>query len=159
MDAYIFNADVYCEDCAADLMDELDKAGEKDTGDSGDYPQGPYSDGGGEADTPQHCASCHVALDNPLTSDGVEYVLEHARESLQEPRADRDRIMPLAGTAEDEPGFTKTWGGKRHVEIVRGWVESIGYLGDNPEGDTPSARRPARFAELYLYFTRDTRTA
>lgn len=37
---------------------------------------GPFLDGGGEADTPQHCAHCGVYLDNPWTQDCVDYVAE-----------------------------------------------------------------------------------
>lgn len=42
--------------------------------DSDDLPKGPYGDGGGEADSPQHCDGCGIHLENPLTADGVEYV-------------------------------------------------------------------------------------
>jgi hypothetical protein len=47
-------------------------------------PKGPYSNGGGEADTPQHCDGCGVFIENPLTGDGCRYVneklCEHARD-------------------------------------------------------------------------------
>ena len=72
MDAYIYAADIYCEDCAESFT-EFMPAG-SDTGDSDDYPQGPYPDGGGEADGPQHCGSCGEFLENPLTEDGENYV-------------------------------------------------------------------------------------
>lgn len=42
--------------------------------DSDDYPKGPYENGGGEADAPQHCDHCGTFLENPLTPDGVAYV-------------------------------------------------------------------------------------
>lgn len=42
--------------------------------DSDAWPKGPYSDGGGEADSPQHCAECGEFLDNPLTPEGIEFV-------------------------------------------------------------------------------------
>ena len=74
MDAWIFQADVYCDDCARELIAECKGS---DTGDSDDYPQGPYPDGGGEADCPQHCGSCGVFLENPLTGEGYEYVRTH----------------------------------------------------------------------------------
>lgn len=44
------------------------------TYDSGDFPKGPFPDGGGESDSPTHCDHCGVFLENPLTSDGVDYV-------------------------------------------------------------------------------------
>lgn len=83
MEAYIYCADVYCESCGAKICDELSAKGEapddpKDESsfDSGEYPKGPYADGGGEADCPQHCGECHIALDNPLTREGVKYVID-----------------------------------------------------------------------------------
>jgi hypothetical protein len=72
MDAYIYKADLYCVTCAEGFMSHLaDKAGEED---SDSYPQGPYSNGGGEADFPCHCGKCSVFLENPLTPDGYNYV-------------------------------------------------------------------------------------
>lgn len=95
MRAYIYCADIWCEDCAKATMAELDAAGVQDDGDSDTYPQGPYSDGGGEADSPQHCGNRHdcpnghdvtaadgrtfhigAHLENPLTSHGEAYVRE-----------------------------------------------------------------------------------
>lgn len=74
MNAYIFQADIYCEDCAAELCGFYSaRRGEED---SDAYPQGPYSDGGGEADYPQHCGQCGVFLENPLTGEGYDYVQE-----------------------------------------------------------------------------------
>lgn len=46
------------------------------TWDSDKFPKGPYENGGGEADSPQHCDQCCVFLENPLTYDGYNYVLE-----------------------------------------------------------------------------------
>ena len=80
METYIFNAAMLCEECATELMVELGNEGKPDTGDSDDYPQGPYPDGGGEADSPQHCDSCQMFLENSLTTDGENYV----REALEE---------------------------------------------------------------------------
>ena len=86
-DAYIFQADIYCADCAESIMAQIAAAGGKpadtsdeSTFDSDVWPKGPYTDGGGESDTPQHCAGCGTFLENPLTSDGYEYV----RESIAE---------------------------------------------------------------------------
>ena len=75
MNAYIFNADIYCTDCANEMIDECRERGIDDDGDSNTYPQGPFPNGGGEADCPQHCGSCHAFLENPLTGDGDDYVL------------------------------------------------------------------------------------
>ena len=77
MNAYIYNADIYCEDCGADLRAELrSKVKRDDRDDSDSWPQGPFADGGGEADCPRHCGHCGCFLENPLTTHGVEYVRE-----------------------------------------------------------------------------------
>ena len=79
MDAYIYQADIYCEDCAEDIKQDIFAAANsiddmKPLNDSDGFPQGPFSNGGGEADSPQHCGSCGVFLENSLTDDGQEYV-------------------------------------------------------------------------------------
>ena len=76
MEVYIYNADIYCCSCAEKHINSLDEAKKENDGDSDSYPQGPYSDGGGEADSPQHCGDCMVFLENSLTYDGVEYLKE-----------------------------------------------------------------------------------
>ena len=73
MDTYVYQAALWCEDCAKPIMAKL---GQDPKFGSDHYPQGPYSDGGREADTPQHCDACHAFLENPLTQDGYQYVLE-----------------------------------------------------------------------------------
>ncbi|MFN0317543.1 MAG: hypothetical protein ACKVQA_21165 [Burkholderiales bacterium] len=115
MNAYIYKADIYCEECAREIMARIH--GEKESEaerevhaaleglgldegempkttayltkkrlavimqgftddycDSSEYPKGPYDEGGGEADSPQHCGGCREFLENPLTPDGMEYV-------------------------------------------------------------------------------------
>lgn len=89
MNAYIYRAALWCEDCIADVKKRLIAEGVLVTGalkgcdpddehtfDSDDFPKGPCSDGGGEADCPQHCDGCHCHLENPLTSHGCEYVAQ-----------------------------------------------------------------------------------
>ena len=105
MNAYIYQADIYCEDCGRALCRTVPFPTDADAGneaswDSDDYPKGPYPDGGGESDSPYHCAAgddclnaitlrvhgkrykVGVPLENPLTSYGVQYV----RAALAEPR-------------------------------------------------------------------------
>lgn len=72
--AYAYQAALLCEDCGKAHVDTLRSRGIEDTGDSDDFPQGPYGDGGGEADTPQHCDWCNKFLENPLTDYGADYV-------------------------------------------------------------------------------------
>ena len=86
---YIYNADLYCDDCGMAIKNELDAQGVENTGDSGDYPQ--YADAEySETDCPGHCGSgadCINAetydgrnvgahLDQPLTSNGMDYIVE-----------------------------------------------------------------------------------
>jgi hypothetical protein len=88
---YMYQSALYCEDCGKRIIDELDEHGGKDDGDAEQYPQGPYSDGGGESDLPGHCdagAQCVNAVPvpggvavgcpfgNPLTNEGTKYVIE-----------------------------------------------------------------------------------
>ena len=80
MQTYIFNAALFCEECAMEFMVELGNEGRPDTGDSDDFPQGPYGEGGGEADTPNHCDGCGLFLENSLTTDGENYVVEAVNE-------------------------------------------------------------------------------
>lgn len=79
MQVYIYQAELFCRDCGEHLREAVQvPAGadlaDESTFDSNDYPKGPYSDGGGEADSPQHCGDCGVHLENPITPDGVAYV-------------------------------------------------------------------------------------
>jgi hypothetical protein len=98
---YAYQAELYCDACGERLERELAAAGVTDSGDSDEYPQGAPA---GETDAPNHCASgaecleaveleayglepgaeLHGAetrrigalLDETLTPDGREYVLE-----------------------------------------------------------------------------------
>lgn len=72
MDAYIYQSALLCDDCAHDR--QKDNWSQRRNDDSNVYPKGPYGDGGGEADHPQHCADCNLFLENPLTTDGEDYV-------------------------------------------------------------------------------------
>jgi hypothetical protein len=79
MDAYIYRAALYCEDCAENVgmvCHTETHDGRTSTCDSECTPIGPHPNGGGEADTPQHCDTCDVFLENPLTGDGLGYVRE-----------------------------------------------------------------------------------
>ena len=85
MNAYMFHAALWCEDCIRRFKhdhvkpDHVDESDEY-TYDSDEWPKGPYANGGGEADCPQHCDSCGVFLETPLTPDGDTYVREAASE-------------------------------------------------------------------------------
>jgi len=79
MNAYLYQAELFCADCGEHLRSVLPlPAGanldDESTWDSDAYPKGPVADGGGEADSPQHCGDCNEFLQNPLTPDGIAYV-------------------------------------------------------------------------------------
>jgi hypothetical protein len=100
---YIYQAALYCDDCATEIMNQLAKAGkpgadpnEPPPEDSDEWPQ-PASDGGGEADSPNHCDAgegCEHAVTLPcgskvgcplaheLTSEGARYTNEKIAEDL-----------------------------------------------------------------------------
>ena len=86
MDAYMYRAAFYCEDCIKDIKKSLAKPDYPKPWDSDDYPAGPFEKGGGEADCPQHCDCCQVFLENPLTADGYAYVQEAAEEQIEKNR-------------------------------------------------------------------------
>jgi len=88
---YIYNADLYCDDCGMNIIDKLTI---KDSGDSDDYPQ--YVDEDySETDSPNHCGNgpdCLAAetydgrkvgayLNQCLTSEGQSYALSEFIES------------------------------------------------------------------------------
>jgi hypothetical protein len=82
MNTYFYNGDIYCEPCGEGIRDLLSvpeydsfDPGDERTWDSSEWPKGPEGDGGGEADTPQHCGQCNLFLANPLTSDGYSYLI------------------------------------------------------------------------------------
>lgn len=90
MDAYIYQAALLCGSCARETRRELDRQGKRPDDpadeysfDSDEYPKGPYADGGGEADSPQHCDLCGLFLENDLTSEGIRYVKEAIENAKQ----------------------------------------------------------------------------
>lgn len=105
-DVYVFQAALICEDCGKQVIQALKKKGITDTGDSDDFPQGPYGDGGGETDTTQFCDRMHdcvnrvhiagastfsgkhtigCPLGNPLTSAGAEDLRRQLVEEILSP--------------------------------------------------------------------------
>jgi hypothetical protein len=97
--AFIYCAALLCEDCGDTVRRDLTNEGlapadpeAEETYDSDQFPKGPYPDGGGEADTPQHCDHCGTFLDNPLTGDGETYVRDAFREYVE---TGRGALAPL----------------------------------------------------------------
>ena len=89
MNAYIYQAALYCERCGNEIRERLTAEGkapanpdDEITYDSDDFPKGPYPDGGGEADCPQHCDSCNCHLENPATADGANHIRQSVLDFL-----------------------------------------------------------------------------
>lgn len=94
--AYVYQAALVCEDCAAEIKEELDQKGVRDDEDSDTYPQGPHEDGGGEADSAEFCdqhRNCVNAVEiakikigcplkNPLTSEGAAALRDTIRQNI-----------------------------------------------------------------------------
>jgi hypothetical protein len=97
--AYVFQSAFICEDCGRARIEQLRSNGVEDDGDPDTFPQGPYGDGGGEADTAQFCDNrrdCVNAVEvdghkiscplgNPLTSHGAESLRKSVRDDLLAP--------------------------------------------------------------------------
>jgi hypothetical protein len=98
-DAYVYQTDLLCEDCAHEIARKLDKKKVIDDGDSDTYPQGPHRDGGGESDSFHFCGlgpkcinsveidrqKIGCPLGNPLTRDGAIRLREQVVEDLLSP--------------------------------------------------------------------------
>lgn len=82
-EAFIYRAALFCPACAAELRESLlpppwinPENPDESAYDSDDWPKGPFTEGGGPADSPQHCDHCGIHLENPLTPDGLAYVAQ-----------------------------------------------------------------------------------
>jgi hypothetical protein len=73
MKFYIYEADVYCEDCAH-AIGMVCHSHDFATGSTCDSSCTPIEATGGETDTPDHCGGCGLFLERALTDDGVQYV-------------------------------------------------------------------------------------
>ena len=105
MNVYVYQADLWCEDCAIDVMTDIrrdhpEKEPEDPDDDvmfdSDDWPKGPYADGGGESDYPSHCAECGCFLENPLTDDGYAYVRQAVADAIRNGRTDSVAVTEWA---------------------------------------------------------------
>lgn len=104
-ETFVFKAALWCESDGRAIRKEIERSGkspeDQKHADSDDWPAGPYPDGGGEADSPQHCDAGETCLEaiklpyggkigawlgNDLTEEGVDATLEMVRDDLN--RAD-----------------------------------------------------------------------
>jgi hypothetical protein len=103
---YIYNADMFCDDCGEEIENDFLRDARRAVGlvtpvgfaygdddfelsfdpddegsyDSEEYPK--HYSSGAESDCPQHCGECGVFLENDLTTDGADYVRNAVREDL-----------------------------------------------------------------------------
>lgn len=103
MKAFIYQAALLCESCGVAKQTELNRIATQHDNphygyreDSNNYPQGPYGEGGGEADCPQHCDACGRFLENPLTTDGTAYVRDLISQHHANGRGSADVLKTLA---------------------------------------------------------------
>lgn len=143
MKAYVFQAALLCEDCGDEVKRHtpaphgVDPTNpDESLYDSGDWPKGPYGEGGGEADSPQHCDHCGEFLDNPLTSDGENYVIDAFREYVDTGRGNLEALQAWR----DAYGWC--WGHVEEVTIPL-WEE------DKPLTPAQQKRREALDRGLY----------
>ena len=106
MNVYIYQADVFCEDCGKKIREHLKAAfkapadpSNENSYDSDNYPKGPITSD--KSDCPQHCGAgeeCVNAVDlggetgkvgmmleNDLTPEGVEYLKDYIRTQPDNP--------------------------------------------------------------------------
>lgn len=127
MDAYAYQAALWCEDCInivkvktvkPDYVDESDES----TYDSDDWPKGPFADGGGDADCPQHCDGCGCFLGNPLTVYGEADVKE-AVSPYVSPDDDGELWLDRIALVRDRANEDGSNG-----DVIATWFEAYGYL-------------------------------
>jgi hypothetical protein len=80
MTVFMYQADMYCEECGKLYPQEPNN---DQPHDSNEYAIS-YPDAG-EADTPIHCGRCFTLLDCTLTDDGREYVREALADGSGDP--------------------------------------------------------------------------
>ena len=77
MYVYVYRSDFLCDRCGESVRQAIPCPGNPNdeySYDSDDWPKGPFPNGGGEADCPQHCSRCEIFLENPLTTGGYKYL-------------------------------------------------------------------------------------
>ena len=93
---YIYDADLWCDDCGKGFIDDIHKAGtapadpnDEYSYDSDDYPK--YVGDAGESDSPHHCAAGMCCINAITLSDGskvgaliTEELTEEGREYVRQ---------------------------------------------------------------------------
>lgn len=143
MDAYVFQAALLCGSCGTKTKDSFSPELQLqiDTTNSDTFPQGPFTNVGGEADTPQHCDHCGVFLENPLTRDGINYVRAALRDHADAGRGAADVLQVWATFYEEQ--FVD-----QIDEFTRGYVTCALWLCDESPGSGEWSKFDEFFADL-----------
>lgn len=166
MDAYVYKAALLCADCAQARIIQVEGMAVKPRGypsDSDAYPQGPYPQGGGEADSPQHCDDCNLFLENPLTGDGMEYVSNNIIGHFRDRTDGKAEVLQLWASEYNIPWYEP---GESNIESLRfehsmsdddmdSTVQMMfnvcGELHERTFKDRSNARKAAAFLERFKY--------
>ena len=157
-DVYMFQGSLYCEDCGRDIQDKIREEGkapedesDEESFDSNDFPKGPLSGGGGEADSIHHCDSngeCLNAiklpcgskigawLGNDLTGEGDRWLAESIRESIFKDDAHGRQVNRLWRLKYSDPlsslnGVEPVTGHELASPLIQQFLRSIG--GQQPQ--------------------------
>jgi len=151
-EAYVYQAALVCKECGDEIKRRLAAEGkapadpeDEHSFDSDEYPKGPYAEGGGESDVPEHCDACGKFLENPLTQHGYDYLRELVADARPDNQGAIDELVAFYPEAfedrSDEPS----------PEVVRQFNEEHGFPQD--EEHEASADKTADTAEKSLYCT------
>ncbi len=154
--AYAYQGELLCQDCGRQVIQSLRDKDVRDDGDSDTFPQGPYDDGGGEADSAnfcglgKNCANAITVADhkigcplfNPLTRDGVENLAQSLRAMIAAPdkrsritgRVLRTAWSPYAGPEDTFGRLSPKYVGPLGDKLPHSLSESIKqYVRQTPE--------------------------
>lgn len=166
MDAYVYKAALLCADCAQARIIQVEEMAVKPRGypsDSDAYPQGPYPQGGGEADSPQHCDDCSLFLENPLTGDGMEYIANNIIGHFRDREDGKAEVLQLWAKEYNipwyEPGesdieslrFEHSMSDDDMDSTVQMMFNVCGELHERTFKDRKNALRATVFLEAYEY--------
>ena len=98
-DIYLCDGEFYCDDCCQNGDEAIPRCQL-------------------EGDSPYNCAECGQPLFNPLTADGIQYVLAMGEEEMVQVQ----HTIPLKGTGEETLTYYR---GCQHKAIVLDWLHDM----------------------------------
>ena len=101
---YMYQAELWCDECGRAIRAALKTEGKApanpDLADSDEFPQY-YLESQSETDSPNHCPECGVLLEENLTSDGVECVVQALVDNLLTGDGDQEILAEWAAQYSD----------------------------------------------------------